>query len=1496
MTVTEGSRARVHDVEEPDHLSRTTDHLANLASQLADLTGYSSLVYELVQNADDAKAARMAFRVLADRLEVSNDASFSDCGDMAAQRCPWRAKGPACDFHSFRRVASGNKALRTETTGAFGIGFTSVYQITDHPEIVSAGRHWILDESAAEDYRIRVCKGECGRDHHAPGTLVVLPFATTESELRQALGASIVTPEDVDTLVAEIAHVVPDALLFLRHLNEIEIDADPVQSTCTRLAEVDGVIISNGELESYWRILEADFEAEATALHRQFAGLIDESRGATVRVAIGDGDLDAGLLYAGLPTKTSLPHLHVRVDAEFFPTRDRKTVHLGDDYRGQWNRSALQAAAKLIADEIETIFQVLGAEATWRLVLAAHKLWLENSRGQGEPSFGLFWTELLTTLPGASVLPTQGNEVMAPRQVVLAPNAEAQRGDQALGRIGVRLTHADLRATIAQLPFTELSMRQLAPGDIVAAFREAGLDGVWDPQDPESVLDLPALSDLLRGLESMLGARRTASVEGLDEVGLVPCNSGIVAPASAAVRIDDEETRELVQLLELPVDTVNQEVLSDLCPALLALCDPLDPPHLVALLEGVSVDQPDKAVVVLRWLNARRHMITAAVRATIRDLPLFPSAGGLRPLNELALPGGFEDPLGLAAVVDVASLDGLDDFLVHLGAEPLSVSNYLRGHAVPRIAAGDLQREQLESLLDVIADHLPRMEGDEDLRDLLAQQRLVPCTDGEVHSAAAAYFPDAGVDDWGLPQISLAAATRQALVAAYEWLGVAHSARRADIAARVQELARVDIPVPVAAAEQFVATLARHEQVIDWLKTGKLNPVKHQAWLPIKSGGRLRPESVFPTFQERIFATQGPFLALSALTQQRAADFLYAIGVPREVPPSLVVNHLRECIRLGLDVHKDVYRYLAEQELPEAALAQLRAMACIQVSAETFRYPHEVFWDESPFGRFSARLDPALRQWAAFFDKVGVKTAPDHTDAVRVLKAAASDWRAEVLDEEALAVIHACWSRINACDSVTLFAVADDLAAVPCIPDARRVLERPESLFFRDPMGLGERSNLLRNSLVERHVDTWEAYAAAGVREVADVLQTTIQLDDPVCEDDELAAHVESRRSVIRRVLEAHHGTDADSASRLGALEFSLAAGVRVQHEFALFNQVDRLEPQSVGFYYDEETHRLLRSATAPPARWQGCARELARAVADEAIEAGELASLASDLLHVLTSSDAAEAEALLDDLGVPLLDETATELPEEQTVGDLGGLDEDEPASDEAASQLETPDAGRTTGSSSSALDLLEGVKDIASDEEPDDESGGTLGDEGNGGRGSGGGGTERQDGRGHEGRRRQSRSKPGKREVQTRMVSYVVHGEDDDSPLTGDEAPDWSEVDLAGMAAVLEYEEEQGRDAEPMEHHHPGFDVVSRDDTGEVVRRIEVKSTEGPWGTRGVAMSRRQFDESRNEASLYWLYVVEYATDDSRRRIYAIHDPASFAKGFVFDKGWASIAEETW
>src|SRR6266851_3454311 len=136
------------------YLSRGIDYLGDLAAKLRDLQGFRTLAHELIQNADDAEGVSgVIFDVCDKALVVENDASFSDCGSLGLAECPWKENPQIhhrCDFHRVRLVAGGDKREQEGTTGAFGIGFIAVYQITDRPEILSGGHHWILHEDRVE--------------------------------------------------------------------------------------------------------------------------------------------------------------------------------------------------------------------------------------------------------------------------------------------------------------------------------------------------------------------------------------------------------------------------------------------------------------------------------------------------------------------------------------------------------------------------------------------------------------------------------------------------------------------------------------------------------------------------------------------------------------------------------------------------------------------------------------------------------------------------------------------------------------------------------------------------------------------------------------------------------------------------------------------------------------------------------------------------------------------------------------------------------------------------------------------------------------------------------------------------------------------------------------------------------------------------------------------------------------------------------------------------
>ena len=170
-----------------------------------------------------------------------------------------------------------------------------------------------------------------------------------------------------------------------------------------------------------------------------------------------------------------------------------------------------------------------------------------------------------------------------------------------------------------------------------------------------------------------------------------------------------------------------------------------------------------------------------------------------------------------------------------------------------------------------------------------------------------------------------------------------------------------------------------------------------------------------------------------------------------------------------------------------------------------------------------------------------------------------------------------------------------------------------------------------------------------------------------------------------------------------------------------------------------------------------------------------------------------------------------------------------------------------------------------------------------------------------GGEGGQASGKRTPGKAQLGTgkkrrqRLRSYVssesedVEGNEDDG-----EPEERPLIDQAGVERVLEYERQAGRDPKEMPPNHPGYDVQSRDQDGNVVRYIEVKARPGEWGGLGVSMTSTQFSHAfARLRDRYWLYVVERADQDDFE-IHRIHDPARRVEQFFFDDGWRDLREQ--
>jgi hypothetical protein len=1427
-------------------LSKSSNYLDTLATTLRDLGGPNTIPHELAQNADDAgNATTLRFTVTNDALLVWNDGTFTDCG-KDTDTCPWEKR---CDLHAFRRFAGRTKAQDTSTTGAFGVGFTSVYQITDAPELLYGEEHWFLDETAAENERLRFCDGDCGREHNQSGTSFVLPWARAMSPLREALAVPPVGEAEIAALEAALISDTSRTLMFLQNVRKIEIATRARTYTATRYPTEGGFVIADDQRESRWLTLRADFADTAQALIARAGGLINPDRSAAVTIAISaDGDMRPGVLFATLPTE-SPSGLPGHVNASFYPKTDRKSVRFDTGYESEWNRAAIEAVGKGLACAAEQLADAIGITQLWELLGAIAELDRRGEHDQVNHAAG-YLQELRLVVPDLEVVETVHGGRTTPRRGLLPADLDLYASSDAFTCLAMPVVAQHLHRRLhTDNVYAAYALRLLTTRHVVDAVSAAGLTQTFQPSG--DTLSRDEMLSLLDALERLPG--KVSNVEGIEAVAIVPCRGGQFAPADAVLWPGSDSDGTLFELLVDGLLVADVATVEQRCPGLKDVCEALDiVSAATALREANLLNLEALAGELLDWLN--RNLTTTvdeASRAALAQLPIFPTAEGFEQLTKLSLPNEFRDPVGVASLVaDQAALD-YHKLLVGLGARPLDVVDYFALHALPAIQEGAVSVDQATELLRLVAAHQIELEP---LQTRFAEAKIVPCLDGALHLPTEVHFPSQDIKTLA-PELPVAE-TSAVPPAVLDWLGVARAPSDEALAIAVDRLAAEQGEPDTGVIEAVLRTLQSREE----LPGEPPAFLAASSWLPRRRGGWARPNAVLPTNARQLYGSQGAELGIPADMQGRFFRQLTWLGMPSEPPVSTIVAHLRHCSEHGLEMHPDVYRVLSNN-VDEATVRSLKDVACVYVGSGRFVPPATAFWRPSPFGRWGATLPESWLPYKPFFDAVGVKQEAGPNEVAAVLRAILAEFGNDPLDEPACEVVHGCWVTLSNLlehhEPAGTFAALGHLRTTV---DPRGLLARPDQLYFEDSRALHRRFPQLAHNVIPRVHGTWPALVEAGVRRVEELIKAKL-VDVAARPDSDLPARIADRIGALHRVFE-----DEELVDGLEAITVMQAPALSVIYRAELFGHPFEIGPEPVDAIYLPHEDALYYADGASP---RALARELARAIAPDE----DPGPLAMRLEPILTASSAEEAHAALDDYGIAKLDVTHHDVewaPTAEQGDNHSDIDDDQAA------------GGVTPEDSQEQSDGEEPVEPSA--------------DEERGQRGSGPG--SGSSGRGEGGDRKRKERATAKKGPgvgrQTRLRSYVVESDEDEGDIgtIGDEAPDLSPIDLAGVQRVLEYERSCGREPKEMAHNNAGFDVESFDKRGQLVRRIEIKSTGGQWSVAGVMVSRRQHQQAVEDGDLFWLYVVENA-QDTGFRIYRVQNPASRIDYFGFDDGWKSVAE---
>ncbi|MBL0886389.1 DUF3883 domain-containing protein [Myceligenerans indicum] len=1470
-----------HTTGPNEALSRSSDHLGNLANILKDLGGGATLLNELTQNANDAAADSIRFTASEDELAVWNSAVFSDCGQQQERRtCPWRDAGRrSCDLHSFRLVAGRHKSDDDSTTGAFGVGFTAVYQVTDHPELVTAGWHLILNELQPEDRRIRVCSGGCSRDHEQPGTTFHLPWARSDSELRRALGATPLAESEVSALIAQMIDGAAPALIFLERLRSLEFHASGRRTVVTRSKQADRITIEINGTPSEWLLLGG--QAEGAAELKAHFGESRSDRSPRVQVAVPIDAERVGRVFADLPTETRTGWTG-HVNGTFFPRQDRKTVEFGGQgFRGRWNDLLIETAARITAEHLEEIADALGERVAWRYLVAVEQINRDIARDEYPAPFSAFFTHAKSAATDASIALLADGRRVTPRGVLVPRDDHEYQAADALTKLDLTLLHPSIRPEARQISRTQYGMSDLAVDDVVDALNLADVTGPWIPSN-DSLLaedDVEAVLQLIESLQARGKALLTNALAG--EVAIVPCLDGSFAPATEVANLGDDD-RALFELLAPDLKILDENRLQNLCPSLITLCDDITPSRAIEIFEADTdalAVAPDE---VLDWLaNHRSALATDEVRTRVRALPVYPSTSGeLLPLTDLSLPSDFDDVLGVADVVNREKTTGYEDLLQLLGARKLDAVEYLERHVVPAARAGELSDAQAVAVLEIIDRHQVDLDQSGATRAALANTPLV-ATDQGLKSAREAHLPNRALAliDPDAPT-AVVDGLPSHLIDTLVWLGVSRTPNDTVLNSAALRLGQ-DSESPV--RDVVLAILDSLPNPPDTDKVPEsLSALTTSPWLPIEGGRKARPREAYAVFQRYLFETQGPHLDLPRADQQRLSLVLDWLSVPSTPTTAMVVAHLRNCAEHGIEVNEQVYRFLGDAK-NERAVQALRDFACVQISKGEFVNPDAVFWTDPQLGQWAHHLPPSHRQYQAFYDRVGVEESPSPGQLERVLRRIARAFMSEYVEGDDQAVVHRCWELLDEQLPASNEAL-ERLRPVKSALGPRGLLEKPELLLFADGRRLAETIPLIKDNLIHRDRTTRRALAAAGVRPVEEVIEPRVDPTLAVSPADRVAALIRDRNNALARLVDAQRSDEVD-------YEFGTLTDLRYDHmpdlsieyvtRFAHQHWVD--EPRSAEAIYLSDEHRLIVRNQAPT---RHLARELALCIAPDA----DVSTMAPSILEILRAESLTEAMNVLDEYGVRDLDVMAWEAVKSNPADNLSESTGTANANTDHELDENAAETGRSTAGTSDLPDTSDapeqgGVEDLAngvgSPAQHDGAGQGARTSDSHGGTAAG--------------RERPPRRRSDRQRVPntSRLTSYVSFGDSEHESDGGDEAQRSSAIDKAGVRHVIEFERSCGRFPEEQTHTNPGFDVLSRNRDGVVLRRIEIKSIGGPWSDRGVLLSSTQFADAQANPDLYWLYVVEHAQDDDTVVIHRIKDPAGQVTKFAFDKGWQALDE---
>jgi len=1528
--------------------------IGSLKSHLKGLLGFDTMIMELMQNADDAEAEEMVFDIRDEYLEVTNSAEFKYCGNLK-EKC---SIGNKCDFHRIFEFASGLKEKNSENIGRFGIGFASVYQITDRPKVISRG---ISAEFHPETGHIDI------EELPTNQTIFNLPWAkNADSDVRLELGLGNIDNQTINQIFRDSQSVFNESLLFLRHLKKVELKRNGKSSLIVTLNRKKS--FNNHELsisfeppkksKEEWIVFEDECTSESVnRLKKDFPLLARDDRKNDIQIAIKTDSIPIkkGLIYAYLPTKqASLLPLHI--NADFYPEPNRKSINLsGGQHQQRWNELLINEAAEIISSKLETMTKYIGHIEIYELLLAS---W--NARQEEDP-FNSYWDWIRDTLKDGAKVFFSSQDIYEKSDNLCFDKLLTERTKTELTTFynaGGKLLHQDFNnhnnvhqsiAFLESIGIFRLSVEEFRNIVNRSELLKQYKNEILNPTDIE-------VNEIFAPLWSYADAlieRENADVSLVGPIEFALTSSGsmtsIDSLRAAPKNIKNSELAIILKFENFSIDSWTNKLAHDRIIQYKSLYKHIQLFSLYSLVSYLKeIAQTDKSfaqtlitsneeaerfyelIVDLNSLYVKESNDDSNLLNDLKNLPIWKTSKGFDALQQLLLPGDFDDPIGHNQMLDSSYLSSKVEKFIEkkLEIKRQTIEAYIET-MLPALFANGIwvkDNKTFIALMLTFANHETLLQ-DENTKNLLRETPLIPNKDGAWETPSEhIYFYNKKLAEligdkkcnWIDEEIFQ---KNKSIKKFFQNLGISSKPSPYILIDRIIDLAKENPPqteIVQKSANVFYALCKLYinssdkEEFIDLVKDElhDLELDENIACFPILNNNEewySSADYIYEPYEYRSFKSSNVnILAFTDLEKIKNCEGLLQLFNFQKVDIHPVIEHLKNCIESNEPVDKQVYKILSDLEANSDDLPS-NDNWIYHLDEKKYIRPNQTFFKFAPIKKYTYILPSVYSNMdIPLFENIGIKDEPEIDDYINIILKDLLKYSSiqENLDDHAklskndFDVYISCINYI----SENLNEIDLESNLIQKLFDSPSVLNHhgyfkqcndiliDDNKWYRD---FFETDNKQIDWLTDLPNINWLIFEKIGLNKISQCVELENTHTNGVKKNEtDLVNKIQDRESLFVRAIPEQPYTIKEQLVRIiNKMTISSFDELIVKaHVNNNANVQHSSDSKSEIAFFIENDNELLISRKFKANNYVAYFKPILNVVLQNINIKEKLAVFDS-----ICSKNLDDASAYLDELGYKDNEKLIIdEIINEETIdleAEIESSDNDRSTewSDEEANQdeeniepdIESSDNDRSTELSDEESNLDEDDLKIKIDDF-DSETGWTKESSSTPTPASS---MPIKTGKNYERSSNSNHASP-----RDRLVTYA-------EPKSND--PDLEknnnhnlEIEIKSRAIVCKHERKNGRTPKEMPQDHPGYDIESIDNKTKEVRYIEIKGKKGEWDKLGVSVSTNQFIFSYQKQKESWLYIVERVYQDNPK-IYPIPNFARRVSSIMFDSGWAKIME---